>query len=197
MGVREVSGTATLAGFTVNHRFGLPGLPPPYVVAQVAIDEDPRVRLTTNIVDCDPGTLELGQRLEVVFRQDDDVSKALPEGVFQRAHEGTVFLDEASEMALKSAESGMRASSNQKIAAGGGVPMASWVVASSPSSAMRVTMNAPVMPMLRMFNTEVAMLNVMIVNNLPHAISLRSAGLQCSVSNVPRSFSPAHRSIAG
>ncbi len=24
MGVREVSGTATLAGFTVNHRFGLP-----------------------------------------------------------------------------------------------------------------------------------------------------------------------------
>ncbi|MBH0123541.1 OB-fold domain-containing protein [Rhodococcus sp. HM1] len=73
MGVREVSGTATLAGFTVNHRFGLPGLPPPYVVAQVAIDEDPRVRLTTNIVDCDPETLELGQRMEVVFQQDDDV----------------------------------------------------------------------------------------------------------------------------
>ena len=61
MGVRDVSGKATLAGFTVNHRFGLPGLPPPYVVAQVAIVEDPRVRLTTNIVDCDPDELELGQ----------------------------------------------------------------------------------------------------------------------------------------
>ena len=73
MGVRAVSGRATLAGFTVNHRFGLPGLPPPYVVAQVAIAEDPRVRLTTNIVDCDPDELELGQQVEVVFEQVEDV----------------------------------------------------------------------------------------------------------------------------
>ena len=47
MGVRNVSGEATLSAFTVNHRFGFPDLPPPYVVAQVAIVEDPRVRLTT------------------------------------------------------------------------------------------------------------------------------------------------------
>ncbi|WP_406333427.1 thiolase C-terminal domain-containing protein [Streptomyces sp. NBC_00203] len=68
-GVRAVSGFATLIGFTVNHRFGLPGLPPPYVVAQVAIEEDPRVRLTTNAVQCDPERLELGMRMEVVFEQ--------------------------------------------------------------------------------------------------------------------------------
>ena len=73
MGVRAVSGKATLAGFTVNHRFSLPGLPAPYVVAQVAIAEDPRVRLTTNIVDCDPDRLELGQQVEVVFEQIEDV----------------------------------------------------------------------------------------------------------------------------
>ena len=73
MGVRAVSGRATLAGFTVNHRFSLPGLPAPYVVAQVAIAEDPRVRLTTNIVDCDPDQLELGQQVEVVFEQIEDV----------------------------------------------------------------------------------------------------------------------------
>jgi len=36
MGVRDVSGKATLTAFTVNHRFGFPDLPPPYVVAQVA-----------------------------------------------------------------------------------------------------------------------------------------------------------------
>ncbi|MCK5753792.1 MAG: 3-ketoacyl-CoA thiolase, partial [Mycobacterium sp.] len=47
MGVREVSGRAVLSAFTVNHRFSIPGLPAPYVVAQVAIEEDPRVRLTT------------------------------------------------------------------------------------------------------------------------------------------------------
>ena len=73
MGVREVSGRATLAGFTVNHRFSLPGLPAPYVVAQAAINEDPRIRLTTNIIDCDPEQLELGRQLEVVFEQHEDV----------------------------------------------------------------------------------------------------------------------------
>ncbi|ORV10845.1 thiolase C-terminal domain-containing protein [Mycobacterium celatum] len=73
MGVRAVSGRGTLAGFTVNHRFSLPDLPAPYVVAQVAIAEDPRVRLTTNIVECDPDRLQLGQPVEVVFEQADDV----------------------------------------------------------------------------------------------------------------------------
>src|ERR1700730_10543130 len=73
LNVRALSGRATLAGFTVNHRFSVPGLPAPYVVAQVAIAEDPRVRLTTNIIDCDPEQLELGQQVEVVFEQDEDV----------------------------------------------------------------------------------------------------------------------------
>ena len=70
---RVVSGTATLASFTVNHRFALPGLPPPYVVATVALSDDPRVRLTTNIVECDPDRLHLGMRVEVMFQQDGDV----------------------------------------------------------------------------------------------------------------------------
>ncbi|VEG56910.1 acetyl-CoA acetyltransferase [Mycolicibacterium aurum] len=73
MGVRDVSGKATLAGMTVNHRFGFPDLPPPYVVAEVALIEDPRVRLTTNIIDADADELVLGQPVEVVFEQVDDV----------------------------------------------------------------------------------------------------------------------------
>ncbi|MFI2557079.1 thiolase C-terminal domain-containing protein [Nocardia farcinica] len=73
MGVREVSGLATLVGFTVNHRFGSPGLPPPYVVAQVAIEEDPRVRLTTNVIGAEPDALALGMRMEVVFEAVADV----------------------------------------------------------------------------------------------------------------------------
>ena len=71
--VRAVSGKATLSAFTVNHRFGFPDLPPPYVVAQVAIAEDPRVRLTTNIIECEPDELQLGQPVEVVFQQLADV----------------------------------------------------------------------------------------------------------------------------
>ena len=73
MGVRAVSGHATLSSFTINHRFSLPGLPAPYVVAQVAIVEDPRVRLTTNVVDCDPERLEIGQLMEVAFEHIEDV----------------------------------------------------------------------------------------------------------------------------
>jgi uncharacterized OB-fold protein len=68
-----VSGYATLIGFTVNHRFPAPGLTLPYVVAQVALEEDPRVRLTTNVVDVEPDQLRLGMRMRVVFEQDGDV----------------------------------------------------------------------------------------------------------------------------
>ena len=70
---RVVSGYATLIGFTVNHRFSVPGLSPPYVVAQVALEADPRVRLTTNAVECDSAELALGQRMEVVFERVEDV----------------------------------------------------------------------------------------------------------------------------
>ncbi|OBI09906.1 thiolase C-terminal domain-containing protein [Mycobacterium scrofulaceum] len=73
VGVRAVSGRATLAGFTINERFSLPGLVAPYVIAQVAIAEDPRIRLTTNIIECEPDRLELGQQVEVVFEQVEDV----------------------------------------------------------------------------------------------------------------------------
>ncbi|MER5183399.1 OB-fold domain-containing protein [Streptomyces sp. NPDC002896] len=71
--VTEVAGTGTLISFTVNERFSVPGLPAPYVVARVAIDEDPRVRLTTNVVGCDASELRLGMRMEVTFEHVEDV----------------------------------------------------------------------------------------------------------------------------
>jgi acetyl-CoA acetyltransferase/uncharacterized OB-fold protein len=73
LGVRAVSGKASLSAFTVNQRFGFPDMPPPYVIAQVAIAEDPRVRLTTNIIEADPEDLKLGQTVEVVFQEIADV----------------------------------------------------------------------------------------------------------------------------
>lgn len=72
-GVRIVSGRGILFGYTVNERFALPGLTPPYVVAEVALDEDPRVRLTTRLVDCEPGEVVLGMAVKVVFEQVEDV----------------------------------------------------------------------------------------------------------------------------
>jgi acetyl-CoA acetyltransferase/uncharacterized OB-fold protein len=70
---KEVSGRATVIGCTVNHQQWLPSLPPPYVIANVALDEDPSVRLTTNIVECPPDDVHVGMRVAVQFEQNDDV----------------------------------------------------------------------------------------------------------------------------
>ncbi|HKE76251.1 MAG TPA: OB-fold domain-containing protein [Acidimicrobiales bacterium] len=68
-----VSGRATVVGFTVNQHPWLPGLDPPYVIANVALAEDPTVRLTTNVVGCDPGEVHVGQEVMVRFEPHDDV----------------------------------------------------------------------------------------------------------------------------
>jgi acetyl-CoA acetyltransferase/uncharacterized OB-fold protein len=64
---QAISGRGILVGFTENHRFSLPGLPPPYVTAQVALVEDPAVRITTRIPDATAADLELGTPVAVEF----------------------------------------------------------------------------------------------------------------------------------
>ena len=68
-----VSGRATVIGFTVNSQPWLPGFDPPYVIANVALAEDSGVRLTTNVVGCDPSDVHIGQEVEVCFEQHEDV----------------------------------------------------------------------------------------------------------------------------
>jgi acetyl-CoA acetyltransferase/uncharacterized OB-fold protein len=70
---RAVSGRATVVGFTVNHHQWLPDLEPPYVIANVALEEDPTVRLTTNITGCEPDEVHIGQRVAVRFESHEDV----------------------------------------------------------------------------------------------------------------------------
>lgn len=73
LSIDDLSGRGTVVGFSVNHQQWLPDLPPPYVIALVALDEDPLVRLTSQIVDCDPDAVRIGQRVVVRFEQHDDV----------------------------------------------------------------------------------------------------------------------------
>lgn len=68
-----VSGRATVLGWTVNHQPWHPAFDPPYVIAVVAIDEDPDVRLTTNLTDIEPDAIGIGMEVEVVFEAEDDV----------------------------------------------------------------------------------------------------------------------------
>lgn len=72
----EVSGRATVIGFTVNHQQWLPGFAPPYVIANVALEDAPEVHLTTNLVDVDPldpDATFIGQVVEVRFEPVEDV----------------------------------------------------------------------------------------------------------------------------
>jgi len=61
-----VSGRATVASYTINQQQWVPGSDP-YVIAWVAIDEQPDVRLTTNLVDIDAEDVEIGMPVKVVF----------------------------------------------------------------------------------------------------------------------------------
>jgi acetyl-CoA acetyltransferase/uncharacterized OB-fold protein len=80
---KVVSGRGTIIGFTVNHHQWHPEFPPPYVIAVVALAEDPGVRLTSNIVGGDQTDVAVGQEVTVRFEQHEDVW--LP--VFERTGE--------------------------------------------------------------------------------------------------------------
>ncbi len=67
-----VSGRATVCTFTINHQAWMPGPELPFVVAIVEIEEDPRIRLTTNIVGCKPEEVHVGMRVRVVFEHHAD-----------------------------------------------------------------------------------------------------------------------------
>ena len=65
-----VSGRATVTSYTVNHKQWLPGLPVPYVLALVELEEQEGLRLPTNIVGCDPERVHIGMRVRVTFALD-------------------------------------------------------------------------------------------------------------------------------
>ena len=68
-----VSGRATVATFTLNHQPWVPASDHPYCIAIVEIEEDPSIRLTTNIVNCPAEQVTIGMPVRVVFEQHDDV----------------------------------------------------------------------------------------------------------------------------
>ncbi|HET6793061.1 MAG TPA: Zn-ribbon domain-containing OB-fold protein [Acidimicrobiales bacterium] len=67
----ESPGRGTVYSFTVSHRGGGAWREAaPYVIAYVELEEGPRV--LTNIVECDPEALAVGDRVEVVFQDAGD-----------------------------------------------------------------------------------------------------------------------------
>jgi uncharacterized OB-fold protein len=67
-----VSGRARLLTWTVNHHRWIPGFEPPYVIAIVEIEEQPGLRVTTNLVNCAPEELRMDLPVRVLFEERDD-----------------------------------------------------------------------------------------------------------------------------
>jgi uncharacterized OB-fold protein len=63
-----VSGRATVESFTINRHQWIPGSEP-YVIAWVAIVEQPDVRLTTNLVGIEEDDVEIGMPVKVEFEK--------------------------------------------------------------------------------------------------------------------------------
>jgi acetyl-CoA acetyltransferase/uncharacterized OB-fold protein len=72
LGRRTVGGQGTVIGVTVNYEQWDPRFPTPYAVALVALDADPRVRLTTNLVDVDLDEIRVGMRVVPQFEHLED-----------------------------------------------------------------------------------------------------------------------------
>jgi uncharacterized protein len=70
---QTVSGNATVETFTINYQAWTPGLAVPYVILLVSLDDCPEVRLTSNLIGGDAGSVHIRQRMRVVFEQQDDV----------------------------------------------------------------------------------------------------------------------------
>ena len=70
---KAVAGTGVIDTFTVNHQKWHPAMEVPFVLARVALDDAPGVYLTTNIIGCDVEAVDIGDRVRVVFEQQEDV----------------------------------------------------------------------------------------------------------------------------
>ena len=67
-----VSGRATVATYTVNHKAWIPGSEL-YIIALVELEEQPALFLTTNLVEVDAEDVFIGMPVEVVFEESNGV----------------------------------------------------------------------------------------------------------------------------
>jgi uncharacterized OB-fold protein len=68
-----VSGRGRVATFTINHQAWKPELSAPYVVAIIELEEQPGLRLVSNIVGLKPEQVVIDMPVRVVFEQHEDV----------------------------------------------------------------------------------------------------------------------------
>jgi uncharacterized OB-fold protein len=69
---QAVSGKARVASYTVNYKDWIPGSEP-YIIAQVELEEQAGLFLTTNLVDVEAEDIEIGMDVTLVFEESNDI----------------------------------------------------------------------------------------------------------------------------
>jgi hypothetical protein len=67
-----VSGRGSVYSWTVNRYQWTPGMPPPYVLAQVELAEQAGLFVLSTIVGCDIDAVSIGMPVSVIFEQSGD-----------------------------------------------------------------------------------------------------------------------------
>ena len=70
---QATSGRGRIATYTINHQAWKPDLATPYVVAIVELDDQPGLRLLSNVVELVPDQVRIGMPVHVTFEQHEDV----------------------------------------------------------------------------------------------------------------------------
>jgi len=72
----RLSGRGSLASFVIVHPPVLPAFAAcvPFAVALVELEEDDRIRLLGNLLDCEPGEIVIGLRVQVSWQEVGDVT---------------------------------------------------------------------------------------------------------------------------
>jgi uncharacterized OB-fold protein len=68
-----LSGRAKVVTVTLNHQPWVPAPDHPYAIAIVELEEQPGLRLMTNVVNCAPEAVHIGMPVRVVFEAHGDV----------------------------------------------------------------------------------------------------------------------------
>ena len=68
-----VSGRATVQTYTLNHQQWVPAPDHPYCIAIVELEEQPGLRLMTNVVNCPAEDVRIGMAVKVLFEEHEDV----------------------------------------------------------------------------------------------------------------------------
>ena len=70
---QATSGRGRIATYTINRQAWKPELAAPYVVAIVELDDQPGLRLLSNVVELAPDQVRIGMPVHVTFEQHEDV----------------------------------------------------------------------------------------------------------------------------